>query len=236
MQRVLITGHTGFVGTRLVQVLENDYLIEGIDRKEGDDALSCILPDGIDIVYHLAAHKSVEESWRDPVLYVENLTTLVRLATAYPDAKFIHASSCAGNEPINSPYGFFKKVAGDYLKTFHKNYVNLIFPNIYGGQQKQNSVVDVFKGKDEVEIHGDGTQVRDYVHVDDIVTGLVLAKDWPIGEYSMGSEIGKSILDLAEGKTVTFKPARSKEPKETVIPNTTPNWQPSINVMDYLNE
>lgn len=237
--RILLTGHKGNIGSRLFVRLQGfldhfndgEYEIICIDTKEGKNLLTCELPKDIDVVYHLAAHAPVEYSWKDPVRTMENLTTTVKLVTTYPDAKIIFASTGASFNPA-SPYGFSKWACNEYLKRFHKNSVILYFPNIFGIPR---SVVDIFKGKDEVIIYGDGKQTRDYVHVDDIVIGLDKAFFWDAGEYFMGSTKETSLLELAEGKTVIFKEAR-KEARESVLPNTTPNWEAVINVMDYINE
>lgn len=223
---ILITGYKGFIGSKLFSLLEDAI---GIDLKDGDDLLTCDLPDDIDLIYHLAAQSSVEESWNDPLKYSYNFNITVRLATKYPNARIIYANSCASLQ-ASSPYGFSKKISGDYLKEFHLDYVNCIFPNIYGGDK---SVVDIFQGKQNVTIFGDGNQVRDYVHVDDIVRGLLLAKDWPIGDYFMGSGIGTTVNELAKGKNITYAPPR-KELLEVIVPNTTPNWIPEIEIKDYV--
>lgn len=233
--QILITGHAGFVGSRLVKRLVG-YPLVTIDKQLGDNLLNCQLPRGVDTIIHLAAYASVEESWANPVKYAENLATTMRLVNNYPDAKIIHASSCATINP-ESPYGFLKMVASDYLKLFHKNYVNLVFPNLYGadsqGKSSHLSVVDMFKGKDEVTVYGDGMTQRDYVHVDDLVSALVLSLDWPTGEYFLGTGKLSTVLELAGNRKINFALAR-KEPKESVSKNTSPNWIPSINVMDYL--
>ena len=229
MSNILITGHKGFIGSKLAKYFD-DFI--GIDTKNGQDLLTCELSKDVDIIYHLAAHASVEDSWKDPLRNMENLLTTVRLSHSYPNAKIIYANSCAAIDP-DSPYGFSKKCGADYLKKFHPNSVILIFPNIYGVGGR--SVVDIFKGKEEVTIYGDGLQVRDYVHVDDIVKGLFKAKDWEAGEYSIGSGISTTVLDLAKGKTVNFAPAR-KEQREAIVPNTTPDWEATIDVIDYINE
>ncbi|MEK6884656.1 MAG: NAD-dependent epimerase/dehydratase family protein, partial [Nanoarchaeota archaeon] len=107
-------------------------------------------------------------------------------------------------------------------------------PNVYGRNNK--SVVDVFKNSDEVTIYGDGLQTRDYVHVDDIVKGLLLAIDWPTREYEMGSGIQTNVLALADfskKKKVIFAPPK-REARESILVNNTPNWKPIINVLDYL--
>ena len=225
--QILITGSRGAIGKKLKARLSG--AIE-IDRQLGFDLLTCDLPE-VDIIYHLAAQTSVESSWQDPLFDSYNYNMMVRLVQHYPKAKIIYAQSGASME-ASSPYGFSKKIAGDYLKKFHDNYVICVFPNVFGTGR---SVADFFKGKDEVIIYGTGEHIRDYVHVDDIADGLVKAKDWDKGEYFMGSETGTSVLELAEGKVVTFMPER-REQKESILPNTTPNWRPYINVKTYLND
>lgn len=226
---ILITGHLGFIGSRLIKAFDRKDVI-GIDVREGNNLLTCELPDDVDVIYHLAAQSSVESSWHDPVHDMDNLRITARLVKEYPNAKIVYANSCAAVSP-KSPYGFSKKVSGDYIKTFHKNYVNLIFPNIYGEGSK--SVVDIFKGKDVVTIFGDGLQIRDYVYVDDIIEGLIKAAEWPVGEYFMGSGKGTQVMELAHGKKVIHAPAR-KEEREVIVPNTTPDWKAKVNVLDYI--
>lgn len=226
---ILVTGHKGFIGSRLFNILSDAI---GIDIREGNNLLTCPLPDSsrLDGIYHLAAQSDVMASWSDPVHDMDNLRMTARLVKEYPNLKIIYANSCASINP-ESPYGFSKKVSGDYLKLFHTNVVNCIFPNIYGPGSR--SVVDIFKDKDEVDIFGDGEQTRDYVHVDDIVEGLWRARNWPVGDYFMGSGRSTTVNELARGKKVTYLPAR-KEPREVVVPNTTPDWKPIRNVHDYI--
>ena len=225
---VIITGFKGNIGSKLSILFDN---FTGIDTKDGKNLLTCELPDEVDTIFHLAAHAPVEWSWSDPVRTMENLATTVRLVHRYPDAKIIFASTGASIDPV-TPYGFSKWACNEYLKRFHKNAVILYFSNIFG---QPRSVVDIFKGRDEVIIYGDGKQIRDYVHIDDIVSGLYKAQDWPAGEYQMGSGVGTNLLKLAEGKTVHFKKAR-KEARKSILKNTTPNWKPTIDVIEYIND
>lgn len=226
--KTLLTGHKGFIGPKLYPKLQGEVV--GIDLKEGYNLLSCPLPEDVSTIYHLAAQTHVESSWHDPLHDMDNLRITARLVHRYPNAKFIYANSCAS---VNhkTPYGFSKWASGEYVKQFHTNHVDCIFPNIYGYGSK--SVVDIFKDSEEVTIFGDGKQTRDFVHLDDIISGLIKAKDWPVGSYFMGSGKSISVLELAEGKTVRFAPERLEE-KEVVVPNTTPDWRPFINVLDYL--
>ena len=225
---ILLTGHKGQIGTKLSKHFDN---VIGIDTKDGKNLLTCELPEDVDVIYHLAAHAPVEFSWHDPIRTMENLATTVRLVHHYPNVKIIFASTGASLDPV-SPYGFSKWACNEYLKRFHKNAVILYFPNIFCIPR---SVVDIFKGRDEVIIYGDGKQIRDYVHVDDIVSALLKAKEWDAGEYFCGSGIGTNLLQLAEGRSVIFKPTR-QEARESVLKNTTPNWKPVIDVFEYINE
>jgi len=229
MSKILVTGSRGSIGSRLVKRLLDDDVIE-IDKQMGFDLLTYDLPD-VDLVYHLAAQTSVESSWHDPLNDSFNFNMMVRLVQRYPNTKIIYAQSGASLElEVSSPYGFSKKICGDYLKQFHNDWVITVFPNVFG---QPKSVVDIFKDKKEVIIYGDGSSIRDYVYIDDIVDGLVKAKDWEKGEYFMGSGKGTTVLELAEGKIVKFMPAR-KEQKESILPNNTPNWSPKTNVLEYI--
>lgn len=224
---ILVTGHRGNIGSRLYKGIGDI----GIDLRDGLNLLTCDLPKDIEVIYHLAAQSFVESSWTDPLHDLDNIRITARLVKEYPDVRIVYANSAATIHPISSPYGFSKWASAEYLKTFHKDYVICTFPNVYGGDGK--SVVDLFKGRDEVIIYGDGKQTRDYVHVDDIVEGLLKAQNWPIGEYLLGSGIPTSVLELAKNKTILFAPAR-KEARDAVLSNTTPDWEAKINVHEYL--
>src|SRR3990167_2322981 len=110
--RVLVTGHLGNIGSRLMERLSAYYFDDlkqggewelfGIDTKGGKNILTCELPKDIDVIYHLAAHAPVEHSWNDPVRTMENLTATVFLSTKYPNAKIIFASTGASMQPETS--------------------------------------------------------------------------------------------------------------------------------------
>lgn len=227
---ILVTGNMGFLGSRLTQELKKEWV--GLDIRNGMNLLTCELPDGIDAIYHLAAQSSVESSWHDPLHDLDNIRITARLAHAYPYTKVIYANSCAALN-ADSPYGFSKRASGEYLLKFHTNTVNLVFPNIYG--EGSRSVVDIFKNKTQVEIYGDGTHTRDYVHVDDIIEGLLKAEKWKAGTYFMGTGKSISVNELAGNRRKKYLPQRI-ETDHVQVKNTTPNWAPKWNVFDYLHD
>lgn len=226
---ILITGHLGFIGSRLIKHFPDAI---GLDVRSGMNLLTCDLPKDIDVIYHLAAQSDVESSWHDPLHDLDNIRITARLVKEYPHAKIIYANSCAAIDR-SSPYGFSKGVAGEYIHGFHENWVDCVFPNIYG--EGSRSVVDKFKRQDEVTIFGDGTHTRDYVHIDDIIDGLIKAKEWAKGTYYMGSGYSTNVLTLAGDRAIIHAPAR-KEASDVAVPNTTPNWNSTIKVLEYINE
>jgi hypothetical protein len=63
-----------------------------------------------------------------------------------------------------------------------------------------------------------------------------LAQDWKPGEYDMGTGKGTTIKEIAEatGKSIIYEDARPGELHSSILRNTTPNWKPTIDVLDYV--
>ena len=63
--KILITGHKGYIGSRLYKKLkELGYTVHGIDFKQGKDILYTNLPH-VDVVFHLAAQSGAIPSMKD---------------------------------------------------------------------------------------------------------------------------------------------------------------------------
>ena len=228
--KILVTGHLGFIGSYLMSKIE----ATGLDIKEGNDILTCDLPDA-DVVIHLAAQPGVIASINDPVKTVHNnITGTVRLLKRYPKAKFIFASTGGAiQEEILSPYGLSKYCCESFIKMMSDNYVILRFANVYG--EGSRSVVDKFINED-ITIYGDGSATRTYVHIDDLIKGIVQSLDWEKGTYYFGTEQNYTVLDIAKatGKPYKFAPHRKGELVYSSLKNTTPNWCATKDVMDYI--
>jgi len=237
LARICVTGHMGFIGSYLMPFLPEDTV--GLDIKEGNDILSCDLPPA-DVIIHLAAQPGVIASVEDPYSNAEtNILGTIRLLQHYKNAKFIFASSGGTiQETIESPYGLSKYTCEEYIKLLHDNYVILRFCNVYGPGSR--SVVDKILRGDTDTLYGDGRTMRIYGHVADVVNAIVKSLEWPKGTYKLGSDQRYSVLEIFEAckKPFKFAPARKGEITHTnsQLPNETPNWEPKINLMRYIED
>lgn len=211
-------------GGRREWVDDRATLIEGDVHNEQTVARAV---DGVDLIFHQAANVSVQRSVEAPVESHEtNVDATLRLLehARNEDARFVFASSAAiyGTPeavPIDesdpkrptSPYGAEKHAADQYCRLYHDLYdvetVALRYFNVYGPRQRggqYSGVIDVFldqadRGED-ITVHGDGAQTRDFVHVDDVVAANCLAavNGTPGEAYNVGTGDSISIRALAE--------------------------------------
>ena len=188
------------------------------DLRDPSVAAQAVSP-GTDVIFHLAAITSVLKSLDDPMgTYETNVAvtaSLLELARTHGVGSFLLASTNAvvgdvgtsvitEQSPLHplTPYGA-TKAAGEmlvscYAAAYGIKGCALRFSNVYGPgmQQKDSFVPRLMRAAADgggVQIYGDGTQVRDLIHVDDIVSALLLV--WRTGHT--GS------LIVAAGESVT---------------------------------
>ena len=116
-------------------------------------------------------------------------------------------------------YGW-AKLSGEYLAHFARNYglkIYIFRPfSGYGETQDldypfPSFIKRVLDQVDEFEIWGDGTQVRDFIHIEDIVEATMKAVELDIeGPINLGSGVATSFIDLAEQvfKIAGWKPKK----------------------------
>jgi len=173
--------------------------------------------DEFDVVVHLAALVRVNESKQVPIgYYITNINGTMNVISRIKTKNFIFASTgCA--EHGADPYGRSKKAAEDCVTeyfTHHKPgpYTIFRFYNVIGtgGFPATNpdglmfNLVKAMESK-EFTIFGndydtkDGTCIRDYVHVMEVVEGILEAIENPAnGVESLGHGVGRSVKEIAE--------------------------------------
>ncbi len=203
---------------------------------------------GTDAVVHLAALTSVLRSVEDPAgTYEVNVAVtanLLELARERSIGTFIFASTNAvagdvGRHVITertplrplTPYGATKAAAEMLLSSYAAAYgidgCALRFSNVYGpGMARKDSLVPrlmrAARSGAGIDVYGDGAQLRDLVHVDDIVAGMLTAwRAGYAGPLILASGTSDSVNDIvgaarrATGKPI---PARHVPPKRGEMP------------------
>ncbi len=178
---------------------------EGVRHVQGDLRDPAVtaesLTEGTDAVVHLAALTRVLDSIDDPdgVFRTNMLATHYLLERcrelAVPTFVFASTNAVVGDVgsaviseqmPLHplTPYGATKAAAENLLSAYSAVYglkaVTLRFTNVYGrGMQVKDSVIARLMraalSGGGIQIYGDGTQVRDYVYVSDVVNAIELA-------------------------------------------------------------
>ena len=203
----------------------NVRLVEG---SVTDETLVHKLMKGMDYVFHLAALVSVPESMEKPRetvdINVRGALHVLEAARAAGVRKVVISSSAAiyGNNPVvpklesmvpepRSPYAITKLDDEYYARMFTEDcgqpVTCLRYFNVFGPRQNPKSqyaaAVPIFidrclRGEDLV-IHGDGEQTRDFIYVKDIVAANAAAAEGKAtGVYNIARGNSMSIRTLAE--------------------------------------
>ncbi|MDA9464508.1 NAD-dependent epimerase/dehydratase family protein [Bradyrhizobium sp. CCBAU 53415] len=189
---------------------------------------------GVTSIVHLAADTRVIDSIENPAhnfdVNVRGTFCLLEAARRAGIKRLVFASTGgaiigAAQPPVHegmvpkptAPYGASKLFGEGYLSAYSASYgmnaTALRFSNVYGPRSyhKGSAVAQFFKnvlaGK-EITVFGDGTQTRDYVHVDDICSAIALAltveKSGSV--YQLGSGIATSVNELLDLIRVAIHP------------------------------
>jgi UDP-glucose 4-epimerase len=208
-----------------------------------------------ELVFHLAAQADVGTSMERPgfdaeVNVVGTVNTLEAARAAGAHLVFASTGGAIYGDvdapaPEDAPlrpvsaYGLAKRSAEVYVdgwnRIFGTGHVVLRFANVYGPRQSsalEGGVIAIFLERlasgEPTAIYGDGTIIRDFVHVDDVVRSLLLAGEHRGGVYNVGTGVETSIGDLhgicerAVGVSAPprFDPPRAGDAQRSVLDPT----------------
>ena len=259
--RILITGGAGFQGSHIAKRLlqaGHEVSVLNTPSAEAERNIASFAKDvvlvwgsvtdadivsksvrGVDIVLHLAAQISVDQSIGSPRSFIDvNMlgTYNVLEAVHGEDIRLIYSSTWevygySGDTLVNerselkpySPYGASKVGADRLCYAYHQTYgvnVTVLRPcNTYGEGQKTGrggALIPIFASRAyrglPLTVFGDGLQRREYMHVADLVEAynLVINKQNLNGNaINIGSQETASVKEIAE-----FINARTDAPIE----------------------
>jgi len=160
-----------------------------------------------DVVVHLAARAGVRPSLLEPASYSDiNITgTLEIMETmrefgcdrlVFASSSSVYGSRTQGpfRETDNvdipaSPYAATKRAGEIFCANYHYLYqmhcTCLRFFTVYGPRQRPEMAIHLFADKirrgEAITMFGDGSSIRDYTFVEDIVKGVIAVVDTPLG-------------------------------------------------------
>jgi nucleoside-diphosphate-sugar epimerase len=185
---------------------------------------------GCEVVFHQGALPSVPRSVQDPLTTSEinvggTLNVLLNArdegvrrvvfassSSIYGDAPGFPRTEGAAPMPV-APYAVSKLAAEQYCRVFATVYgletVSLRYFNVFGRHQDPASqysaviprFIAVMHAGRSPTIYGSGEQLRDFVHIDDVVAANLLAMDAPDaagGVFNIGCGAAHSLNELVE--------------------------------------
>lgn len=155
-------------------------------------------------------------------------------------------------------YGWAKLMAEMTLRSYHKDFgfksASLRFFTVYGERGHENHAViamiaKAFVGMDPYPVWGDGRQIRNWTHVDDIVRGMMLAGEKVVDgtAINLGTTERTQVIECAEEvlrytghkAKIKFELDKPVGPMNRVADNRLAKkllgWEPQVRFMDGLH-
>ena len=228
---------------------------------------------GVDYVFHLAAESRLQPAIENPIGAVEKncvgTTVMLQCAREVGVKRFVYSStsSAYGNNPYPNvetqpddclnPYSASKAAGEKFCKMYTDLYgletVILRYFNVFGQRSPARGqyapVIGIFQRQKEagepLTLVGDGSQKRDFIHVEDVARANYIAATADLGDhigevFNIGSGKNYSIKDIADviSDNQVFIPKRSGE-METTLADITKvesvmGWKPEIDVLEWI--
>ena len=224
--KCLVTGGAGFIGSHIVgKLLHNNHQVVVIDNESSeandafnwyeDDAENHVVDirdfdacrplfDGVEYVFHLAAHSRIQIAMERPLECLETnylgTYNMLECARQAGVSRFVNSSTSSSYGLLNkpplqedmktdclNPYSASKVGAETLCQMYHRLHglrtITLRYFNVYGPRQPLKGmyapVIGLFeeqkKRGEPLTIVGDGEQRRDFTHVSDVVNANICA-------------------------------------------------------------
>ena len=239
---ILLTGSEGFIGQHLQSFLKDKHNLICLDKKTGNDLITCDLDYDVDLVIHLAGLSGVRDSLDNPVEYwTNNVVASHRVFKQFKNGpKILYASSSTAREPWRNPYAMSKF----YMETIAPhNALGMRFTTVYGpGAREQMLIPKILR--DEVSyINVDHS--RDFIHIEDVLTAigfLIVNKIKKRKVIDVGTGVSNKLIDILSHLNIDVKDKRMgtmferKDNKAQIGVLSEMGWVPKTNLLDYLKE
>ena len=227
VKALLLNGqYVKILDNRISSIIDQHPNLEWIAGDFGNKQDLDIALKNVDIVYHLVSTTQPQKSNENPAFDIQsnliNTITLLDKVRAIPNLKIIFLSSggtvygTAQQTPIpethnNEPqcsYGIVKLAIEKYFSLYNLlygiNYRILRLANPYGPGQAnlQQGVIGAFLLRTlqnkQLEIWGDGTIVRDYIYIKDVIDAIMLASTYngKTRIFNIGSGSGRNVIEI----------------------------------------
>jgi len=221
----------------------------------------------VSAVVHCAAYIDVGQSMREPAMYWQNNlaapahffekargkdVVFSSTAAVYGEPEKLPISEDNAKIPTN-PYGRSKLATEQMLKDYGVRLTVFRYFNAAGDDEDHRvethlipNIVRAAILGEPVRVFGDGSMIRDFVHVDDLARAHVLGLGKP-GTYNLGSGRGWTVLEVIEvarrvtGKKIdiVFAPPRPGDPKSLVADSTKARkelgWEPTRSLEEMID-
>lgn len=165
------------------------------------------------------------------------------------------SSSTIGKNKYLSPYSWTKYVNDETIKNYSKwfglKYNLVYFYNVYGTGHIKNgkmmAVIGIFEQqyvkRIPLTVVKPGTQKRDFTHIDDIITGTILATKKTINsEFHIGSGKNYTLLQVAKFFNTEIKMIDERQGErfyslsDSKLAFKKLGYKPKNNLKDYIKE